>query len=315
MKIIITDSDTVSTGDISFSRFAAYGTVIRYGTTETERAAERIRDAEVVLCNKTPMTREILEKAEKLRYIGLFATGWNNVDTAFAAERGIVVSNVPGYSTDSVAQLTFSYILAIYSRLSDYSASVERGEWLKSPTFSYFPYPIDCLAGKTMGIVGFGAIGKTVAGIARAFGMKVLVYTRTERDAEGVSFVDFDTLLCESDIVSLHCPLNEQSRGMMNGEAFSKMKKGSVFINTSRGPVVDEKALRQALESGRLMGAGIDVLNVEPMSADCPLIGAKNCIITPHIAWAALETRERLVDLAEKNLAAFIEGKPVNRVC
>ncbi len=315
MKIIITDSDTVSTGDISFSRFAAYGTVIRYGTTETERAAERIRDAEVVLCNKTPMTREILEKAEKLRYIGLFATGWNNVDTAFAAERGIVVSNVPGYSTDSVAQLTFSYILAIYSRLSDYSASVKRGEWLKSPTFSYFPYPIDCLAGKTMGIVGFGAIGKTVAGIARAFGMKVLVYTRTEREAEGVSFVDFDTLLCESDIVSLHCPLNEQSRGMMNGEAFSKMKKGSVFINTSRGPVVDEKALRQALESGWLMGAGIDVLNVEPMSADCPLIGAKNCIITPHIAWAALETRERLVDLAEKNLAAFIEGKPINRVC
>lgn len=315
MKIIITDSDTVSTGDISFSRFAAYGTVIRYGTTETERAAERIRDAEVVLCNKTPMTREILEKAEKLRYIGLFATGWNNVDTAFAAERGIVVSNVPGYSTDSVAQLTFSYILAIYSRLSDYSASVKRGEWLKSLTFSYFPYPIDCLAGKTMGIVGFGAIGKTVAGIARAFGMKVLVYTRTEREAEGVSFVDFDTLLCESDIVSLHCPLNEQSRGMMNGDAFSKMKKGSVFINTSRGPVVDEKALRQALESGWLMGAGIDVLNVEPMSADCPLIGAKNCIITPHIAWAALETRERLVDLAEKNLAAFIEGKPINRVC
>lgn len=315
MKIVITDSDTVSTGDISFSRFAAYGTVIRYGITEPERAAERIRDAEIVLCNKTPMTRDVLEKAEKLKYIGLFATGWNNVDTDYAAERGIVVSNVPNYSTDSVAQLTFSYILALYSRLSDYSASVERGEWVKSPTFSYFPYPIGCLAGKTMGIVGFGAIGKKVAGIARAFGMRVLVHTRTVRDDDSVAFVDFDTLLRESDIVSLHCPLNEHSRGMMNGEAFAKMKDGAVFINTARGPIVDEYALKHALESGKLMGAGIDVLTTEPMSSECPLIGVKNCIITPHIAWAALETRTRLVEIAEKNLAAFIDGNPINRVC
>lgn len=315
MKIVITDSDTVSTGDISFSRFAAYGTVIRYGITEPERTAERIRDAEIILCNKTPMTRGVLEKAEKLKYIGLFATGWNNVDIECAAERGIVVSNVPNYSTESVAQLTFSYILAFYSRVSDYSASVARGDWIKSPTFSYFPYPIGCLNGKTIGIVGFGAIGKTVAKIAIAFGMRVLVYTRTVRDDESVAFVDFDTLLRESDIVSIHCPLNEHSRGMMNSDAFSKMKNGAVFINTARGPIVDENALREALESGRLMGAGIDVLESEPMSENCPLIGAKNCIITPHIAWAGLESRTRLVEIAEKNLSAFIAGDPINRVC
>lgn len=315
MKIVITDSDTVSTGDIGFSRFAAYGTVKRYGLTEPERAAERIRDADIVLCNKTPMTREVLEKAEKLRYIGLFATGWNNVDTEYAKRRGIVVTNVPGYSTDGVAQLTFSYILAICSRLSDYKSSVERAEWIKSPTFSYFPYPITLLAGKTMGIVGFGAIGRAVGGIARAFGMRVLVHTRTVREDSGVQFVDFDTLLRESDVVSLHCPLNEQSKGMMNAASFGKMKKGAIFINTARGSLVDEYALREALDSGKLLGAGLDVLAKEPMAEDCPLFGAENCIITPHIAWAALETRESLVDSVERNLAAFIGGNTINRVC
>lgn len=315
MRIVITDSDTVSAGDIAFSGFAAYGTVIRYGLTEPERAAERIRNADIVLCNKTPMTREVLEKAKDLKYIGLFATGWNNVDIEYAKERGIVVSNVPGYSTDGVAQLTFSYILAIYGRLYDYKNSVERGEWIKSPTFSYFPYPITLLAGKTIGIVGFGAIGKTVAGIARAFGMRVLVHTRTVREESAAEFVDFDTLLRESNIVSLHCPLNAQSEGMMNAEAFGKMKNGAVFINTARGPLVDEKALRSALDSGKLLGAGLDVLTKEPMTKDCPLFGAKNCIITPHIAWAALETRKSLVECVEKNLAAFLGGDPINRVC
>lgn len=315
MKIVITDSDTVSTGDIAFSGFAAYGTVIRYGLTEPERAAERIRGADIVLCNKTPMTREVLEKAENLKYIGLFATGWNNVDTEYAKERGIVVTNVPGYSTDGVAQLTFSYILALYSRIYDYKNSVQCGEWIKSPTFSYFPYPITLLSGKTIGIVGFGAIGKAVAGIARAFGMRVLVHTRTIREESGVEFVDFDTLLRESDIVSLHCPLNVQSEGMMNADAFSKMKDGAVFINTARGPLVDENALRSALDSGKLLGAGLDVLTKEPMAEDCPLFGAENCIITPHIAWAALETRKRLVEAVEKNLAAYLGGNPINRVC
>lgn len=312
MKIVITDSDTLSGGEIGFSAFAKYGTVVRYGLTEPERTAERIRGAAVVLCNKTPMTAEVLAQAEELRYIGLFATGWNNVDLGFAAKRGIVVTNVPGYATDGVAQLTFSYLLELYGRLSEYRASVGRGDWKKSAAFSYFPYPVAELAGKTIGIVGYGAIGRRVAAIARAFGMRVLVYTRTPSEEAGTEFVDFDTLLRTSDAVSLHCPLNDSSRGMMNAETFGKMKDGAVFLNTARGALVDENALRGALLSGKLAGAGLDVLCTEPMAEDCPLYGIGNCIITPHIAWAARETRERLVGIAEENLSAFLSGTPRN---
>lgn len=314
MKIVITDSDTVTTGDLSFSSFAKYGTVIRYGTTEPERAAERIREADIVLCNKTPMTAEVMAAAKNLKYIGLFATGWNNVDTDYAAAHGITVSNVPGYSTDGVVQLTFSMIFEIYGKLSRYVHSVNRGDWIKSPTFSYFPYKILGVSGKTIGIVGFGSIGRSVARAAKAFGMRVLVFTRTPKTEEGVEFVDFDTLLKESDIVTLHCPLNPASEKLMNAEAFAKMKQDSVLINTSRGPVVDEYALRDALLSGKLSGAGLDVLTIEPMKADCPLFGIENCIITPHIAWAGLETRERLLKIAEENLKAFISGAPINVV-
>lgn len=314
MKIVITDSDTISGGEIGFSAFAKYGTVVRYGLTEPGRTAERIRGASVVLCNKTPMTAEVLAQAEELRYIGLFATGWNNVDLEYAAKRGIVVTNVPGYATDGVAQLTFSYLLELYGRLSEYRASVGRGDWKHSAAFSYFPYPIAELSGKTLGIVGYGSIGRRVAGIARAFGMRVLVYTRTPFSETDVEFTDLDTLLRTSDAVSLHCPLNDSSRGMMNAEAFAKMKDGAVFINTARGALVDEKALREALLSGKLSGAGLDVLCVEPMAENCPLYGIENCIITPHIAWAARETRERLVKTAEENLSAFLNGTPKNTV-
>ncbi len=312
MKIVITDSDTL--GEVSFSSFAKYGTVVRYGSTAPDRAAERIRSAQIVLCNKTPMTRELLEQLPELRYIGLFATGWNNVDTAYAAERGITVTNVPGYATEGVAQLVFAYLLEIYGRLSEYRESVGRGEWKKSASFSYFPYPTAELSGKTMGIVGYGQIGRRTAKIACAFGMRVLVHTRTAREDAGVAFVDFDTLLRESDVISLHCPLNDQSRGMMNAEAFAKMKDGAVFINTARGGLTDEKALRKALTCGKLRGAGLDVLCAEPMAEDCPLFGIKNCIITPHIAWAAQETRERLIRTAEDNLSAFLSGFPKNVV-
>lgn len=314
MKIVILDSDTVTTGDLSFSGFASLGEVKRYGITEPERVSERIRDAEIVLCNKTPITRAVMEQAPALRYIGLFATGCNNIDLECAKEKGIVVCNVPGYSTDGVAQLTFSFILELFGNLSLYRTSVDYGDWKKSPTFSYFPYPIYNLSGKTMGIIGYGAIGKRVAAIAEAFGMKVLVYTRTVRYDGDVEFVSFDELLERSDIVSVHCPLNEQSVGMMNKDAFAKMKDGSVFINTSRGPVVDEYALRDALLSGKLMGAGLDVLAREPMTDECPLYNIKNCIITPHIAWAALETRKKLLEIAENNVRAFINGSPENNV-
>lgn len=314
MKIVITDSDTVSGGEIGFSAFAKYGTVVRYGLTEPERTAERIRGAAVVLCNKTPMTEEVLAQAEALRYIGLFATGWNNVDLGYAKKRGIVVTNVPGYSTDGVAQLTFSYLLELYGRLSEYRASVNRGDWKRSTAFSYFPYPIAELSGKTIGIVGYGSIGRKVAAIARAFGMRVLIHTRTPSPEADAVFTDLDELLRTSDVVTLHCPLNDSSRGMMNAEAFGKMKDGAVFLNTARGALVDEKALRGALLSGKLLGAGLDVLEREPMAEDCPLYGIENCIITPHIAWAARETRERLVRTAEENLSAFLNGTPKNTV-
>ncbi len=317
MKIVITDSDTLTNGDISFSAFAKYGSVVRYEYTEPSRAAERIRDADVVLCNKTPMTEEVLKGAEKLKYIGLFATGYNNVDIGYAKSRGITVCNVPAYSTNGVVQLTFSFIFELFGNLSKYRASVNKGDWKRSRVFSYFPYPIYELSGKTIGIVGYGSIGKAVAKAASAFGMRVIVHTRTVRPeylSDGVEFVDFKKLLSESDIVTLHCPLNSGSERLMNEEAFSLMKKGAVLINTSRGPVVDENALRDALLSGKLMGAGIDVLETEPMREDCPLFGIENCIITPHIAWAAEETRRRLMEIAENNLKSFIDGNPVNTV-
>lgn len=317
MKIVITDSDTLTNGDMSFSAFTKFGNVIRYEYTEPSRTAERIRDADVVLCNKTPMTEEVLRTAENLKYIGLFATGYNNVDIEYAKARGITVCNVPNYSTNGVVQLTFSFIFSLFSNLEKYRASVNNGDWKKSKVFSYFPYPIFELAGKTIGIVGYGSIGKAVAKVALALGMRVIVYTRTVRPEymnDGVEFTDFDRLLSESDIVTLHCPLNKDSEKLMNKAAFEKMKKGAVLINTSRGPVVDEYALKDALLSGKLMGAGLDVLETEPMREDCPLFGIENCIITPHIAWAGAETRQRLMQIAADNLKAFIEGNPINKV-
>jgi len=314
MKIVILDSDTITNGDISFSDFAKFGSVIRYGLTDEKRVVERIRGAEIILCNKTPITREVIESSPDLKYIGLFATGYNNVDLECAHEKGIVVANVPGYSTDGVAQLVFSFMLELYGSLSKYRTSVNSGEWKSSPTFSYFPFPIFTLSGKTIGIIGYGEIGKRVSEIALAFGMRVLVHTRTPRNDDRVSFVDFDTLLSESDIVSVHCPLNAASEKMMNASAFGKMKDGAVFINTARGPIVDENALRDALLSGKLMGAGIDVLEHEPMAEDCPLYNVKNCIITPHIAWAALETRKRLLEIAADNVEAYLGGNPRNTV-
>ena len=314
MKIVFTDSDTVTAGDIGFSSFAAYGTVVRYGVTAPSQTAERVRDADAIICNKTLITREVMEKATKLKYIGILATGYNNVDLDCAREKGITVTNVPGYSTDGVVQLVFTFIFELFGNLEKYRSSVDSGDWIKSPTFSYFPYPISCVAGKTIGVVGFGAIGSRVAKAAEAFGMKVIVNSRTQKPECPYPFVDMDTLLKESDIVTLHCPLTPQSEKLMNAEAFAKMKDGAVLINTSRGPVVDEQALRDALESGRLAGAGLDVLCREPMAADCPLFGAPNCIITPHIAWAAYETRKKLLATAEENLASFINGTPQNTV-
>ena len=314
MKIVITDASTVTGGDISFDVFNKFGEVKIYDLTSPEETASRIKDADIVLCNKTPITAEVMKGANNLKYIGLFATGFNNIDLDYAHSHNIVVCNVPSYSTEAVAQHTFAFILELLCRVSDYNKTVKEGDWVKSRTFSYFPIPLYELSGKTIGLVGLGSIGSRVADIAIAFGMKVLVYKRSKSSDERIEQVTFDELLKRSDIVSLHCPLNKDSEKLMDKDAFDKMKDGAVFINTARGGIVDEIALRDALISGKLLGAGLDVLTKEPMDKDCPLINIENCIITPHIAWAGLETRKRLMGVVTSNIEAFISGKPVNTV-
>ncbi|MBO5747232.1 MAG: D-2-hydroxyacid dehydrogenase [Clostridia bacterium] len=314
MNIVITDADTVTGGDLSFDIFDRFGSVTVYGLTAPDEVAERIKSADIVLCNKTPMTAENLKDAKNLKFIGLFATGFNNIDLRFTDSHGITVCNVPGYSTEAVAQQTFALILELVNRTHDYNNLVAKGDWIKSRTFSFFPLPMLELSGKTIGIVGYGSIGRRVADIAKTFGMKVLVYKRHSVDDTSVTQVTLDELLRKSDIVSLHCPLNADSADMMTKENFAKMKKGAIFINTARGGLVDEHALKEALTTGHLLGAGLDVLRQEPMAADCPLLGVDNCIITPHVAWAGLETRKRLMGIVEGNIEAFLKGSPVNTV-
>lgn len=316
MKIAILDKQTVSTGGISFDEISALGETIFYDFTPYGKMVENIGDAEAVICNKSLFTADVLRACKNLKYIGLFATGYNNIDIKTATELGITVCNVPDYSTKAVAQHTFALILEIFSRVGDFSRSVAEGGWIKSPTFSYFAYPTYELDGLTLGIIGFGNIGKAAAKIGEAFGMKVIVHTRTvpEKELFPYEFVDLKEVFSRADVLSLHCPLNDATKEIVNEDNLSLMKKSAVIINTSRGGLVDEKALAEALNSERIAGAGLDVLSKEPMQETNPLYGAKNCIITPHIAWAPLETRKRLVSLAAKNLKAFIEGNPINVV-
>lgn len=313
MKIVITDADTIiHDGDLDLSVLSRFGQLEIFPLTNPGELVPRCADADAVLCNKTRFTAETLEKCERLKYIGLFATGYNNIDLAAAKARGITVANAPGYSTNAVAQHTFALILELVNRTRDYRNLVIEGDWVRSRTFSLFPLPIIELAGKTIGIIGFGAIGQSVAKIAAAFGMNVLVHTRTIRDS-GYNYAELDALLRESDIVSLHCPLTEENQRMMNAAAFSQMKRGAIFINTARGGLVDETALAASLKAGHI-SAGLDVLETEPMTPECPLYALPNCVITPHIAWAGLESRRRLLDMVYDNLAAFWAGKAVNVV-
>lgn len=314
MRIVILDAATVVGGGVTLDFLSEFGEVTAYDLTPPEQVVSRIGDAEAVLINKVQITAEVMAACPHLRYVGLFATGYNNVDVAYAAQNGITVCNVPGYSTEAVAQHTFALLLALTNRVGDYNSTVAQGDWVKSATFSYFPIPLAELCGKTIGLVGYGAIGQRVADIARAFGMNVLVYKRRPIADRAVEQVSFDELLARADVVSLHCPLNSDSQGMMNAAAFEKMKQGAYFINTARGPLVDETALRAALDSGKLAGAGVDVLEREPMAADCPLYGAPNCVITPHIAWAAVDTRSRLMGVVADNLRGFATGQPINTV-
>ena len=311
MKIVILDGYTANPGDLSWAPLEQFGELTVYERTAKEDILARIGDAEIVLTNKTPITRETIQAAPNMKYVGVLATGYNVVDLAAARENNVVVTNIPAYSTDSVAQLVFALLLEICHHVGRHSDSVHAGKWSASRDFAFWDYPLVELAGKTLGIVGYGRIGKKVAEVARAFGMKVIAWTRTPRDPECVSF---DELLAQSDVISLHCPLFAETQNLINRETIAKMKDGVILINTSRGPVVNDADLRAALLSGKVAYAGVDVATVEPIPADNPLLGLDNVLITPHIAWATQEARARLVDIAIANVQAFTSGQPVNVV-
>ena len=313
-NIVLTDCDTVNAGDLDLTVLEEFGNVSYYGETRPEEINERIKDAHIIILNKTVIGKNEIDAAPNLKMIALFATGYNNIDVAYAREKGIDVCNAGSYSTDAVAQQVFAYILAHASRVADYDADVKNGDWIRSRLFCFFSRPTYELCGKTLGIFGFGAIGTRIANIALAFGMRVIATSRTKKTYNGVEFVNFDTLLAESDYLSVNCPLNAETAEIFNTEAFEKMKNGLYFINTARGGVIVEEALTNALNSGKLSGAAIDVLTHEPMRENCPLLHAKNITITPHVAWAPLQTRLRLLSIVAANVRAFISGTPTNVV-
>ena len=320
MKILLFDKAACGK-DVDYSSLEAFGEIIDLGVVKTEErmleiaADPRYADAEILLCNKAPVTASVMAAYKNLRYIGVFATGYNNIDIPEAKKRSITVCNVPGYSTDAVAQTVFALILQIASCTDAYTRDTREGKWVNYPIFSMLTHESVELRGKTLGILGYGAIGKKVAQIGDAFGMRVIVCTRTERPDCPFPYVDKDALLTESDYLSLNAPLNAGTENFINTESIAKMKTGAVLINTARGGLVDEQALADALQSGKLKAAGLDVLRSEPMAPDCPLLGLENCHITPHVAWAAKETRQRLIYIVADNLRAYLGGSPQNVVC
>lgn len=311
MRVVILDAKTLTNDDIDFSVFDEFGEVTIYDYTKYDEIAERVKDSEIILCNKCIMNKETLKNAGNVKYIGLFATGYNNVDIEYTNERNITVCNAGSYSTNAVAQHVFSLILEHYNKVGEYNKFVKDGGWIHSEKFSPFK-PMKEMDGRTLGIVGYGSIGKKVAKIAQAFDMKVLAYNRSPKKDESVRFVEMDELLEKSDIVSIHCPLNNDSEKMCNKEFFEKMKDGALFINTSRGGVVDEQALIDAVKSKKISGAGLDVVAVEPMEKHEEILDIDNIIITPHSAWAPVETRTRLVEIVKNNIKKWVAGDPVN---
>ena len=314
LNIVLTDCATVNAGDLPLDAFERFGNVTYYDETLPEQTAKRIADADVVIINKTVIGKAEIDAAKHLRLIALFATGYNNVDVAYARQHGIDVCNAGSYSTGAGAQQVFGYILGHASRISQYDADVKSGEWVRSRLFCFFSRPTEELEGKTLGIFGFGSIGARVAQIGTAFGMNVIATTRTPKDVPGVRFVDMDTLLATSDYLTVHCPLTENTKELFNAHTFSRMKNGAYFINTARGGVINEQDLADALSSGKLSGAAVDVLTAEPMREGCPLLTAPNITITPHIAWAPLQTRKRLLGIVIDNVQHFIDGAPTNVV-
>ena len=317
LKFVVLDSFALNPGDLSWEWLNNLGECELYDRTPADKILERCMGADVVITNKTPLTKETLSQLSNLKYIALESTGYNVVDCEYAKGMGVPVSNIPSYSTNAVAQLTFSLILEITNAVGIHSESVRNGDWANCPDFCYWKTPLTELCGKTLGIVGLGQIGQAVADIAEAFKMNIVAVSGHETDQShrnNFSWVDMDTLAKTSDIISFHCPLTEKTTGLVNEEFINKCKDGAIIINTSRGPVVDDQALADALNSGKLRGAGLDVLTVEPPKADNPLLSAKNCFITPHIAWAGFETRERLMNILEDNVKAYLNGNPQNVV-
>lgn len=314
MNIILSDSNTVTNNDIDMSFLNKFGNVTYKALIDYEDIADSIENADIILCNKTPLNAYTLRKAKSLKYIGLFATGYNNIDIEYCKNNNITVCNAGSYSTDAVAQQVFAFILEHYNKTVNYKKFVQDGGWRNCETFSPFVFNTYELRDKTIGLVGFGNIAKQVAKIATAFNMNVLAYTRSTQEFDNVTFTTLDELLSKSDIISVHCPLNEQSENMFNKETFSRCKKGSYFINTARGGIVVENDLVTAVKDGTLSGAGIDVLAVEPMDDDCPLVNVENITVTPHIAWAPLETRKRLMGIVASNIEMFLNGTPTNKI-
>jgi len=317
MKIVVLDGYTLNPGDLSWEGLEKLGELTVYDRTPEDKIYERSKDAEIVFTNKTPLTRETLSKLPLLKYIGVLATGYNVVDIKAAKELGITVTNIPTYGTDAVAQYVFALLLEICHHVYEHNNAVKNGEWTNCPDFCFWKYPLIELAGKTMGIIGLGRIGYRTAKLAQAFGLKVLAYDanqRKELEDENLRYASMDELLAKSDIISLHCPLTDETKNIINKDTISKMKDGVIIINTSRGPLISENDLAEALKSGKVYAAAVDVVSAEPISSTNPLLTAPNCIITPHIAWAPKESRSRLMDIAVSNLKAFLDGKPVNAV-
>lgn len=326
MKIVILDGYTLNPSDknptdLDFSILenicGTQNQVIVYDRTESSQTVQRIDDAQIILVNKVLITKEVIDSCPNLKYIGLCSTGTNVVDLDYAHQKGITVTNVPSYSTSGVSQLVFSFILEFTNHVKLHSDDVHSGGWIKSPDFCYWKAPLTELLGKTLGIVGFGSIGKQSAKIAQAFGMKVICFTRSPeklKDFPEIQSVSFDELCKNSDFITLHCPLTDDTKNLINKDSIAKMKKSCIVINTARGPIVNEEDMAFALKNNQISGFACDVVSVEPMKEDNPLLNCPNCLITPHIAWASLETRKRLFDEIVKNLESFILGKSRNLV-
>jgi len=319
LKIVVLDGYTENPGDLSWKGFETSGELTVYDRTPINDEMEiirRISDAEAVITNKTPISRTTLDQCPGVKYIGVLATGYNVIDIEAAREKGIPVCIIPTYGTTAVAQFTIALLLEVCHHIGAHSEAVHKGEWTNSPDWCFWKYPLIELAGKTMGIIGFGRIGQNTARIAKALGMEILAYDEfsSKSGKELAAYVDLDRLFEKSDVISLHCPLFPATKEIINKESIGKMKDGVIILNTSRGPLIHEGDLKKALDSGKVAAAALDVVSAEPIPADSPLLKAKNCIITPHIAWAPKESRARLMDIAAENLRSFIAGTPVNVV-